>query len=165
MKNYHEMSVKELKEIAKNLKVANWWNLNKMTLIEKIEEKEEEEKLLDHYGKNWMKYGVRHDPIDFLNKVKSGKIILKDEEDHGESEVKEDQQPEVKTTTTPATTAAAPKRGALIEYNGKSQNLCAWAKELGISPNTLYGRIYKMGWPIEKAFQNIPGRDSTGSKK
>lgn len=47
---------------------------------------------------------------------------------------------------------AAPKRGALLEFNGKQQNICAWGKELGISPNTLYGRIYKMGWSIEKAF-------------
>lgn len=46
----------------------------------------------------------------------------------------------------------APKRGALLEYNGKEQNICAWGKELNISPNTLYGRIYKMGWTIEKAF-------------
>lgn len=45
-----------------------------------------------------------------------------------------------------------PKRGALIEYNGKSQNVCAWAKELGISANTLYGRLYKLGWTVEKAF-------------
>lgn len=47
----------------------------------------------------------------------------------------------------------APKRGQLIEYNGKSQNICAWAKELGKSANTLYGRIYKMGWSIEDAFE------------
>ena len=45
-----------------------------------------------------------------------------------------------------------PKRGTLIEYNGKSQNICAWAKELGISANTLYGRLYKLGWTVEKAF-------------
>lgn len=44
------------------------------------------------------------------------------------------------------------KRGALIEYNGKSQNICKWANELGISANTLYGRLYKLGWTIEKAF-------------
>lgn len=50
-----------------------------------------------------------------------------------------------------------PKRGQLIEYNGKSQNICAWARELGISANTLYGRLYRLGWPIEKAF--------TGGKK
>ena len=45
------------------------------------------------------------------------------------------------------------KRGALIEYKGKAQNICAWAKELGVSANTLYGRIYKLGWPVEKAFE------------
>lgn len=49
-----------------------------------------------------------------------------------------------------------PKRGALIEWNGKSQNICKWGEELGISPNTLYGRIYKMGWTIEKAFTTRP---------
>ncbi len=45
-----------------------------------------------------------------------------------------------------------PKRGAKIEYNGKSQNICAWAKELGVSANTLYSRIYILGWDVEKAF-------------
>lgn len=44
-----------------------------------------------------------------------------------------------------------PKRGELIHYNGKAQNLCAWAEELGINPNTLYGRLYKLKWPIERA--------------
>lgn len=45
-----------------------------------------------------------------------------------------------------------PKRGALIEWDGRSQNICAWANELGISANTLYGRLYKLGWTIDKAF-------------
>ena len=44
------------------------------------------------------------------------------------------------------------KRGAKIEYNGKAQNICAWAKELGVSANTLYSRIYILGWDVEKAF-------------
>ncbi len=50
-----------------------------------------------------------------------------------------------------------PGRGAQLEYDGRAQNICAWAKELGISANTLYGRIYRMGWSIEKAF-TTPGR-------
>ena len=54
-----------------------------------------------------------------------------------------------------------PKRGAQLEYDGRSQNICAWAKELGISANTLYGRIYKMGWSIEKAF-TTPSRKCQG---
>lgn len=51
---------------------------------------------------------------------------------------------------------AKPKRGALLEYDGRAKNICAWAEELGISANTLYGRIYKMGWSIEKAFTTKP---------
>lgn len=47
---------------------------------------------------------------------------------------------------------STPKRGVLIEWNGKAQNICAWAEELGISANTLYGRLYKLGWTVEKAF-------------
>lgn len=50
------------------------------------------------------------------------------------------------------TNCPTPKRGAQIEFNGKSQNICAWAKELGVSANTLYGRLYKLGWSVEKAF-------------
>lgn len=45
-----------------------------------------------------------------------------------------------------------------IEYNGKSQHICAWARELGINANTLYNRIYKMNWPIEKAFESASAR-------
>lgn len=54
----------------------------------------------------------------------------------------------------PAPSAMKPerKRGAKIEYNGKAQNICAWAKELGVSANTLYSRIYILEWDIEKAF-------------
>lgn len=49
------------------------------------------------------------------------------------------------------------KRGALIEWNGKAQNICAWGKELGVSPNTLYGRIFNMGWSVERAFTTKKG--------
>jgi hypothetical protein len=37
MKNLNEMNSKELKGMAKELKVKNWWNLNKATLITEIE--------------------------------------------------------------------------------------------------------------------------------
>lgn len=39
MKNLNEMTSMELKEMAKELKVANWWNLKKSELIAGIEEK------------------------------------------------------------------------------------------------------------------------------
>lgn len=45
-----------------------------------------------------------------------------------------------------------------IEFNGKSQHICAWARELGMNANTLYNRIYKMGWSVEKAFTTASAR-------
>lgn len=41
----------------------------------------------------------------------------------------------------------------LITYEGKTQTLTAWAKELGIRHQTLYNRIVMKGWEIERAFE------------
>lgn len=45
-----------------------------------------------------------------------------------------------------------PKHGGLIEYNGKSQTISEWSRELNKPIQTLYGRLYILGWPVEKAF-------------
>lgn len=46
-----------------------------------------------------------------------------------------------------------PKKGKdLIEYNGKTQNLSQWAKELGMPGQTLFARLYMSHWTVEKAF-------------
>ena len=91
MKNLNEMTAKELKEIAKEMKISNWWNLKKAVLIEKIEEaqnmteeekqeiadqKAKEDTLFEHYSKNWAKYGPKNDWVKFLEKYKAGKIEL-----------------------------------------------------------------------------------------
>lgn len=39
----------------------------------------------------------------------------------------------------------------IISFNGKSQTLTQWARELGIKPKTLSQRINGMHWSIEKA--------------
>ena len=39
-----------------------------------------------------------------------------------------------------------------IEYKGKIKPLTEWAEILGIKRHTLYQRIYKKGWTIERAF-------------
>ena len=39
-----------------------------------------------------------------------------------------------------------------VEYNGVTKTLHEWAKVLEIKPHTLYHRIYKRGWSIERAF-------------
>lgn len=41
----------------------------------------------------------------------------------------------------------------LFEFNGKSQTLTNWSKELGIKRSTLSQRLYSYGWPIERALK------------
>lgn len=277
MKNLNEMTAKELKAIAKEMKIANWWNLKKEVLIQKIEEvqnmteeekeaaakeKAREDEALAIYQKNWRKYTKTFNPIEFMEKFRAGEITFdveeKAEDQKEEAPVVEDQKEEkpevepkendglkdavkvnlknaynwtvggyensvtdgemtqeefdewiknealnqvyneaisstygedhcggkppkgmksadkklcleylikwfekdgyeVEMPEIKAGHAPTPKRGQLIEFDGKAMNICAWGEELGISPNTLYGRIYKMGWTVEKAF-TTPGR-------
>lgn len=192
MKDLREMTSKELKEIAKEMKISNWWNLKKAVLIEKIEEvqnmseeekqaiadqKAKEDAAIKEYTKNWSKYTKRYNVLEFIEKWRSGEIVLesetteepieepieeveevkKVEEVKEEKEIEEAEEDRPKETLEPEAEEKPveqlkPKRGALIEFDGKAQNICAWGKELGISPNTLYGRIYGMGWSVERAF-------------
>lgn len=39
-----------------------------------------------------------------------------------------------------------------IEYKGETKTLHEWAENLGVKSHTLYQRIYKLGWNIERAF-------------
>lgn len=181
MKDLREMTSKELKEIAKEMKISNWWNLKKAVLIEKIEEvqnmtdeekqaiadqKAKEDAAIKEYTKNWSKYTKRYNVLEFIEKWRSGEIVLESEtiteepieEVEEVKEEKEDQPEETQELETEEKPVEQlkPKRGASIEFDGRSQNICAWGKELGISANTLYGRIYKMGWSVERAFTTPP---------
>ena len=47
----------------------------------------------------------------------------------------------------------------LITFNGKTQTMAEWAEEIGISYNTLEGRINELGWSVEKALTSpVKGR-------
>lgn len=39
-----------------------------------------------------------------------------------------------------------------IEYKGQTKTLTEWAEFLGIKWHTLYHRIYRKGWTVERAF-------------
>jgi len=191
MKDLREMTSKELKEIAKEMKISNWWNLKKTVLIEKIEEvqnmseeekqaiadqKAKEDVAIKEYTKNWSKYTKRYNVLEFIEKWRSGEIVLNDE-GPAESSPEQSESIEHKNTQAEAESSSMdesdvqddvpvekqqseqqlkPKRGALIEFDGRSQNICKWGEELGISANTLYGRIYKMNWSVERAFTTLP---------
>jgi hypothetical protein len=50
------------------------------------------------------------------------------------------------------------RRNVFISYNGVSKCISEWAKELNINPTTLWYRIVKYKWSIEKAL-NTPLRN------
>lgn len=111
MKNLNEMTTKELKEIAKELKVKNWWTIKKNELIKAIQ---------------------------FIQ----NNVEKKDEESIVEEE-----------KTSPDKSSKKKRKQDLIEYNGKTQNLSQWARELEMPGQTLYARLYLSKWPVEKAFE------------
>lgn len=40
-----------------------------------------------------------------------------------------------------------------LYYQGEYKTIQEWAKEYGISKNTLQARLYRFGWPIKKALE------------
>jgi RNA polymerase sigma-70 factor (ECF subfamily) len=47
---------------------------------------------------------------------------------------------------------AGERAGAGITFNGKTQSLAAWSRELGINTGTLHSRLRDYGWSVERAF-------------
>lgn len=131
------------KLIAKILEAENNWEKE---ADQEYAEKEEQQAKNDKVAE------------DNMNKKLKEKIEELKDDQLSEEETKEWVEKHIESKDVVA--APTKKRGALIEYNGKSQNICAWAKELGVSANTLYGRIYHMGWTVERAF-TTPGRSAS----
>lgn len=157
MINLNEMKAKDLKEMAKGLQVSNWWNLKKDKLVEKISIA-----IGDKTDKN-PDYDIEKEFPQFATQNASESIEVENNITNQDSTENEPERDEVKTKqeelSLEIVAPPKPKRGALIEYDGKAQNICKWGEELGMSPNTLYGRIYKMGWSVERAF-TTPTRKS-----
>jgi hypothetical protein len=149
MTDLRNMTSKELKEIAKEKKVKNWWTLKKEVLIAEIEASEEqeveeteeineEEAYIAEIMQQKKDLGIE------CPKINSEEVEI--------VEVNECDNNIVDSESSETEEKFVPNRGALITYDGKSQNLSAWSKELGLSHQTLYGRLYIYGWSVEKAF-------------
>lgn len=149
MTDLRNMTSKELKEIAKEKKVKNWWTLKKEVLIaeieapeepevEETEEVNEEEAYIAEIMQQKKDLGIE------CPKINSEEVEI--------VEVNECDNNIVDSESSETEDKLVPNRGALITYDGKSQNLSAWCKELGFSHQTLYGRLYIYDWSVEKAF-------------
>lgn len=140
MTNLNEMKTKELKEMAKELKVKNWWTLKKAELINEIAiaigDKEDEGEEVD----------VDAIAQEAVESAQNNEVVANEESIADSDEA---------TQNEPETTEEKPKkqRGKdLIEYDGRVQNLSQWARELGMPGQTLFARIHLSGWTVEKAF-------------
>lgn len=145
MKDYRTMKVNEIKELAKEAKIKGWWEMKKADLIaalEALENEKAEEIAIENTT----------DEAD-TNETETSETDIEASEVVTAEEIKAD-------TDENETKPKAKHRGNVIEFNGKAQNLEAWAKELGFRPQTLYGRIYVSGWTIEKAF-TTPSKKAT----
>lgn len=46
----------------------------------------------------------------------------------------------------------------LITYDGKTQSISAWAKEIGVTPQLIWQRLYRQGWDVARALNPNPER-------
>lgn len=139
MKNYNEMTAADLRVIAREHDMPGAWKATKAQMIEFLSNLDE----IDEEIEETEDITEAHENASESIETESHETTQEAQENEPEMNVASSENVEEKPT---------PKRGALLAFNGKEQNICAWAKELGISANTLYGRIYRMGWTIEKAF-------------
>lgn len=149
MKNLNEMKSKELKEMAKELGVKNWWTLKKNDLINEIAiaigDKEDagEEVNVDEIVEavtETTAYEIDNPEADEVTAYEVDNEAERTEditEPQIENEHKEVKRPSLKINE--------------IEFNGKTQSLRAWAEELEMPWPTLYDRINRNGWTIEEA--------------
>ena len=52
-----------------------------------------------------------------------------------------------------------------ITWQGKTQTVTQWEKEMGLGQKTLYSRIFQMGWSIERAMTTPAGKQGGGRRK
>ena len=150
MTNLSKVSVKELKEMARENNIPNWWELKKAELIEALGDEEPKEIV---------------EPQVVVEPEMTFEVDLSGVP----QEVTEDVEPEANVNTlseekddSEAKSEAQKKnQKRLIEYNGKVQSLTAWAKELGIRHQTLYNRIVMKGCDIDRAFETPKKKEVT----
>lgn len=75
-----------------------------------------------------------------------------------------------KAFTKPVVTAEHPEmasgrsRNRIVEYNGEKRTVAEWAKIYGMSPDTLWARLFQMKWDVETALTK-PVKQSVNKEK
>lgn len=136
--NIENMTSKELKEMAKELHVKNWWNLKKAELIAAIQE-----------AQNAAEESEESEKSEEVEETESEEVT----ENLGATLLFVPV-----ASIAPAESEEAPKevkKPSLgikeLTFNGRTQSIKAWAEELKMPWPTLYDRINRNGWTVEEA--------------
>lgn len=148
MKDLSKMTSKELKEMAKELHVPGWWNLNKAALIDGIKRKqaaseEPEPKDIEE---------------DEDNKVVPIKSSRRKRTTQKAPVAKSEEVSEEPKENTKAETKKPNKHIKELTYDGRTQSIKAWAEELEMPWPTLYDRVNRNGWSVEDAIETPLGQ-------
>lgn len=49
------------------------------------------------------------------------------------------------------------RRNQIVEFGGERHTIAEWARRRGMKLATLYGRLFLMGWTVERALSESPG--------
>lgn len=143
MKNFETMSAADLRVIAREHNMPGAWKATKSQMIEFLsnldldEETETVEEVVETVEEI-------NEP-ETVEETEDEAEEIEEIEEEIEEEDEQSEEPEHKEVKRPS------KRINEIEFNGKTQSLRAWAKELGMPWPTLYDRINRNGWTIEEA--------------
>lgn len=130
--NIENMTSKELKEMAKELHVKNWWTLNKATLIAEIK------KIKGVEVEAAPEPEVEDAPEELQNAPESTEEA---EADNNEPETEE----------APKAIKNPSLKIKELTYDGRTQTIKEWAAELEMPWPTLYDRVNRNGWTTEEA--------------
>lgn len=168
--NYNELKVSELKNLANQRKIRGFSKMKKDELINALiaydehptkADQKKEPKLLkykcDICGE-WKPNckGINDQLVcqDCASKIEESKEETNEVEQELVPMPGIEKLEELKKETTKAKlldSSKVPSKKA-ITFNGKTQSLMEWSKELGIGYKTLNGRIYYRGVSVEEAF-------------
>ena len=147
MMELKNMKVAELKEMARGMHISGWWVMKKDQLIEAIENNRQTEEPVAEV-ETVVEEVVAEEPQVIAEEPVAEADVNTQTEEESAPEVKEvaqDDEPDEKVQRK--------NKKRLLDYNGKTQTLNAWAKELGIRHQTLYNRIVMKGMDVAEAFE------------
>lgn len=146
MKNLDEMTSKELKELAKELKVTNWWKLSKAAIIHEI-------RINTDYEEG------ETAPAPTEEEPKKKRKTRKPAETNSKAPVADSEAPSEESKEN---AKAEPKRANLklteLTYKGETKSIREWADKLNVPWPTLYDRVNRNGWSVEDAIETPLGQ-------